>query len=116
MRAGAVGRFAAMEVKLNGVTAKTKPSRGRYSSLFQTPGAERGCSSRILCPQATLNRQKSTISQAESISAWEGGFDCPSMVAPLSVGRHPAESRSAALRKTAARSWNGVAAQLLRAF
>src|ERR671939_260556 len=32
MRAGAVGRFAAMEVKLKGVTAKTKPSSGRYST------------------------------------------------------------------------------------
>src|SRR5215831_11862832 len=32
--AGAVGRFAAIEVKLNGVTAKTKPSSGRYSDMF----------------------------------------------------------------------------------
>ena len=29
IKAGAVGRFPAMDVKLNGVTAKTKPSRGR---------------------------------------------------------------------------------------
>ncbi len=29
MIAGAVGRFAATEVKLNGVTARTKPSSGR---------------------------------------------------------------------------------------
>jgi hypothetical protein len=27
--AGAVGRFPAIAVKLNGVTARTKPSRGR---------------------------------------------------------------------------------------
>src|SRR5213596_3642327 len=32
IRAGAVGRLAAIEVKLNGVTAYTKPSRPRYSS------------------------------------------------------------------------------------
>ncbi len=29
MIAGAVGRFTPMEVKLNGVTARTKPSSGR---------------------------------------------------------------------------------------
>jgi hypothetical protein len=29
MIAGAVGRFPAIEVKLNGVTAKTNPSSGR---------------------------------------------------------------------------------------
>ena len=40
-----VGRLPAIEVKLNGVTAKTKPSRGRYSRRFQTPGEEIGCSS-----------------------------------------------------------------------
>ena len=40
-----VGRLPAIEVKLNGVTAKTKPSSGRYSRRFQTPGEEIGCSS-----------------------------------------------------------------------
>ena len=29
IKAGAVGRLPAMDVKLNGVTAKTKPSKGR---------------------------------------------------------------------------------------
>jgi len=43
--AGLVGRLPPIAVKLNGVTAKTKPSSGRYSSLFQTPGEEFGCSS-----------------------------------------------------------------------
>ena len=43
--AAEVGRFPAIAVKLNGVTAKTKPSSGRYSSRFQTPGEEMGCSS-----------------------------------------------------------------------
>jgi hypothetical protein len=43
--AAEVGRLPAIEVKLNGVTAKTKPSSGRYSSRFQTPGEEIGCSS-----------------------------------------------------------------------
>ena len=42
--AGAVGRLPAIEVKLNGVIASTKPSSGRYSSRFQEPGAEAGCS------------------------------------------------------------------------
>ena len=42
--AGAVGRFPAMDVKLNGVTASTKPSSGRWSVRFQTPGADTGCS------------------------------------------------------------------------
>ena len=44
--AGAVGRLAAIEVKLNGVMASTKPSSGRYSSWFQLPGEETGCSAR----------------------------------------------------------------------
>ena len=37
MRAGAAGRLAAMAVKLNGVMASTKPSRGRWSISFRTP-------------------------------------------------------------------------------
>src|ERR1051325_5684140 len=40
--AAEVGRLPAIAVKLNGVTAKTKPSSGRYSSRFQTPGEELG--------------------------------------------------------------------------
>ena len=43
--AGELVRFAAIAVKLNGETAKTKPSSGRYSSRFQTPCEEIGCSS-----------------------------------------------------------------------
>ena len=43
--AALVGRLPPIAVKLNGVTAKTKPSSGRYSSRFQTPGDETGCSS-----------------------------------------------------------------------
>ena len=38
--AGAVGRLPPMEVKLKGVTAKTKPSSGRASIWFQVPGEE----------------------------------------------------------------------------
>ena len=34
IRAGDIERFDAMEVKLNGVSAKMKPSRGRYSTLL----------------------------------------------------------------------------------
>ena len=43
--AALVGRLPAIAVKLNGVTAKTKPSSGRYSIRFQTPCEETGCSS-----------------------------------------------------------------------
>jgi hypothetical protein len=43
--AALVGRFAPIAVKLNGVTAKTKPSSGRYSIRFQTPADDSGCSS-----------------------------------------------------------------------
>ncbi len=41
-RAGLVGRLPAIEVKLKGVIASTKPSSGRYSIRFQTPGADCG--------------------------------------------------------------------------
>ena len=44
MSAGAPGRLPAIAVKLNGVTANTKPSSGRYSIRFHTPGGESGCS------------------------------------------------------------------------
>ena len=44
MSAGVAGRFPAIAVKLKGVTAKTKPSNGLYSSLFHIPGALSGCS------------------------------------------------------------------------
>jgi hypothetical protein len=39
-----LGRLPAIAVKLNGVTAKTKPSSGRYSIRFHTPGDDSGCS------------------------------------------------------------------------
>src|SRR3954452_12167412 len=45
IRAAGVRRLPAMAVKLNGVPAKTNPWSGRYSSRFQTPGEEIGCSS-----------------------------------------------------------------------
>src|SRR5919109_5064447 len=40
--AAELGRFAPMAVKLNGVTAKTKPSSGRYSIRFHVPADEIG--------------------------------------------------------------------------
>ena len=40
IRAGADGRFPAIEVKLNGDTANTNPSRERYSKLFFIPSGE----------------------------------------------------------------------------
>jgi hypothetical protein len=54
-----------------------------------------------------LKRQKSTSSQAESISAWKTVFDWPSMVAAFSVDRHVVASSSAARRNTPARSSQG---------
>jgi hypothetical protein len=45
INAGLPVRLPPIAVKLNGLTAKTKPSSGRYSSLFQTPAEEIGCSS-----------------------------------------------------------------------
>src|SRR5882672_6518705 len=44
IRAALPGRFPPIAVKLNGVTAKTNPSSGRYSILFQLPGEDIGCS------------------------------------------------------------------------
>ncbi len=41
--AGAVGRLPPIAVKLNGVSANTKPSSGRSSLVFHTPGDDRGC-------------------------------------------------------------------------
>ena len=45
IRAALAGRLPPIAVKLNGVTAKTKPSSGRYSIRFHWPGDEIGCSS-----------------------------------------------------------------------
>jgi hypothetical protein len=44
MRAGVEERFPPMQVKLNGLTAKTNPSSGRYSIRFHVPVGEYGCS------------------------------------------------------------------------
>src|SRR4051794_9630214 len=93
-----------MAVKLNGLTAKTKPSSGRYSNLFQTPVDENGCSSYTHVMKYGLKRQKSISSHAASISAWWAVFDWFSIVAATSVERHGPARSSAARRKTAARS------------
>ena len=99
-----MGRLPAIEVKLNGVMASTKPSSGRYSSRFHALLSEDGCSASSWRPKCTLYRQKSISSQAASISAWNGDLDWPSTVAALIVARHGPASSSAALSKTAARS------------
>ena len=65
-----------------------------------TPAARPGSAA----AKCTLKRQKSISSQAASISAWCAVLVWPSIVAALSVCRHGPASRSAALRKTAARS------------
>ena len=59
-----------MAVKLNGVMASTKPSSGRWSIRFHTPGLLIGCSASTCRPKATLKRRKSMSSHALSISAW----------------------------------------------
>jgi copper(I)-binding protein len=41
---GAADKLAAIEVKLKGVKANTKPSNGRYSKRFHIPGNDSGCS------------------------------------------------------------------------
>ena len=111
MSAGAPVRLPPIAVKLNGETAKTKPSSGRYSRRFQTPGLEIGCSSYIRVMNAGLKRQKSISSHAASISAWWAVFDWPSIVAALSVSRHGPARSSAARRKIAARSSHGTRCQ-----
>ena len=85
--AGAVHRLPPMDVKLNGETANTKPSRGRVSMRFHVPGALTGCSARIRSAKCTLKRRKSMSSHAASISAWWAVLLWPSMVAPLTMGR-----------------------------
>ena len=57
-----------------------------------------------------MKRRKSIVSQAASISAWWAVFDWFSIVAAFSVERHGPASSSAARRKTATRSCQGVAA------
>src|SRR4051812_28670515 len=109
--AGAVGRLPAIDVKLNGVTAYTKPSSGRESSWFHIALLLIGCSLYSSCAYDGLNRQKSISSHAESISAWNTVFDWPSIVAAFTVARHVVVSSSAARRKTAARSSHAQFAQ-----
>jgi hypothetical protein len=105
--AGANARLF-MQVKLNGVTARTKPSSGRYSTEFHAPGWEPGWTSYMWSMFATFARMKSIVSQAASMSAWYVVFDSSSMVAALSRSRHgPYSSRSAARRNGATRSSHG---------
>jgi hypothetical protein len=113
--AGAVGRLPAIAVKLNGVSAKVKPSSGRRSVMFHTPGPLIGCSAYSRAANATLKRRKSISSHAESISAWCAVFDWPSIVAALSRARHGPASSSAARRNTAARASQRIASQSRRA-
>ena len=57
-------------MKLNGETANTNPSSGRYSIRFQMPGDEIGCSAYTRVMNSTFQRKKSIDSHAASISAW----------------------------------------------
>src|SRR5258708_35323243 len=104
-----------MDVKLNGLTAKTKPSSGLYSRRFQAVLSLNGCWPSSWSPKYALYLQKSIDSTAASISAWWTVFDCPSIVAALTVSRQGPASSEAALNSTAARSWYEVAAHARRA-
>ena len=115
MSIGAVGRLPAIEVKLKGLTAKTKPSSGRYSRRFQAVPSLYGWLRSSSSPKKALKRQKSIVSHAASISAWCTVLDWPSMVAALIVSRHGPARSDAARSKTAARSWYEVAAHIFRA-
>ena len=84
--AGVMTRLPAMAVKLNGDTASTKPSSGRYSVRFHTVGELRGgwmpyMSSTYLTPK----RRKSQISTPASISACHTFLPWPTMVAARSL-------------------------------
>ena len=74
-----------MAVKLNGLTAKTNPSSGRYSMRFQTPGEEIGCSR--VDPDHELDVEAQEVDQlaAASISAWCAVLDWFSIVAATTV-------------------------------
>jgi hypothetical protein len=113
--AGAIGRLPAIAVKLNGVSANTKPSRGRSSIMFHTPGADFGCMLYSSCAYLALNRQKSISSHAESISAWCAVFDWPCMVAAFIRARQVPASSSAAFSSTAARASQRIAVHSRRA-
>jgi hypothetical protein len=100
--AGAVGRFSAMEVKLNGVTANTKPSSGRWSSWFHVPA---GLDERLLGD----SRGVGDVEPPE-VDELTGGVDLR-LVRGLALPEHRRGVDSAALRKIAARSAKGIAAQ-----
>ena len=96
--AGAAQRLAQIEVKLKGVIANTKPSKGRCSSLFHIPGADSGCSAYNWVTYSALNLKKSINSQAASISAWNTFLDWASMVAAFSFALKGPASNSAAFK------------------
>ena len=54
MSAGAVGRLAMIAVKLKGVTAKTKPSKGRAWLWFHRPRWLLGWAARMFSPKKQL--------------------------------------------------------------
>lgn len=63
-------RLAPIAVKLNGAMAAMNPSSPRYTILFVTVPELSGLYLELSKAKWTLNRKKSIISQAESISAW----------------------------------------------
>ena len=103
--AGAVGRFPAIAVKLNGVIARTKPSSGRWSKRFHTPGH----ADRLLLRGSVARRHVEPPEVGQLARRVDLG-----LIAGLALARAwsprsawyatARQSRSAALRKIAARS------------
>ena len=107
IRAGAAHKFAHIEVKLNGVIAKTNPSSGLCSSLFHIPSADSGCSEYNFVTYWALNLKKSINSHAASISAWYTFFDWAIIVAALIFALYGPANNSAAFRKIATLWFHG---------
>ena len=76
--AAEVVRFAAIAVKLNGETAKTNPSSGRYSIRFHTPGDD---SALRIDPRHELDVE------AEEVDRLAGGVDL-GLVCGLRLAEH----------------------------
>ena len=95
-------------MKLNGETAKTKPSSGRYSSRFQTPGRRDGllgvdARHELDVEAEEVDRARRPRRSPPGAPSSTGRASSPRS----SVSRHGPASSSAARRKTAARSSHG---------
>src|SRR5258708_18078987 len=83
MSAAAVGRLAPMDVKLKGLTANTKPSRGLYSRRFQAGSSFGGGLGIRLGPENALLLHEYTPFQAAPLSPSLSRFVLPTISAGL---------------------------------